>query len=73
MSTIILARGYVTKADELTVELIEPATAPPAVLLRWPAQPSVTEPIRFPATANAIMSILAAAVARLSEIRSAQL
>jgi hypothetical protein len=73
MSKILLAEGQITGGDTLSVELVEAVETPPAVLLHWPRQPSAADPLRFPAVANAVMSILAAAVARLSEIRSAQL
>jgi hypothetical protein len=67
-----LARGQLTAADVLVIELADVSETPPAVLLRWPPQPSVVDPIRFPAVANAVMAVLAAAVARLSAIRSEQ-
>jgi hypothetical protein len=68
MSTIMLASGPVTKADQLTVELIEPTGSPAVIMLRWPLAASVTDPGRFPATCNAILAVLAAASVRLAEI-----
>ena len=68
MSTIILARGHVTKADEVSVELVQAAETPGAILIRWPAAPSVTDPHRLPAVANAVMEVLAAAVGKLATI-----
>ena len=73
MSKILLAEGQITPSDRLVIELVEALETPPVVLLRWPAAPSVADPLRFPAVANAIMAILAGAVARLSQISSGEL
>jgi hypothetical protein len=73
MSKILLAEGQITRTDTLSIELVEPADAPPVLLLRWPPQPSVTDSTRLPVTANAIMQVLAAAIARLAAIRPAGL
>ena len=45
----LLAAGQITPADTLTIDLVEATETPPAVLLRWPGQPSVADPFRFPA------------------------
>jgi hypothetical protein len=66
--TTTLARGHVTQADEFAVELIEPADAPAVIMLRWPPQASVTDPHKLAATANRIMEVLAAAVAKLATL-----
>jgi hypothetical protein len=68
----ILASGRVTPSDRLVIELVEALETPPAILLHWPEAPSVADPLRFPTVANAIMTILAGAVARLSQIRSGE-
>ena len=73
MSKILLAEGQITPTDRLVIELVESIETAPLVLLRWPAAPSVVDPLRFPAVANAIMAILAGAVARLSQISSGEL
>jgi hypothetical protein len=73
MSKILLAEGRITPSDRLLIELVEALETPPAILLHWPAAPSVADPLRFPAVANAIMAILAGAVARLSQISSGEL
>jgi len=39
-----LAHGKITKADHLTIELVEPPNMPPVIRLRWPAKPSITTP-----------------------------
>jgi hypothetical protein len=69
MSKILLAEGQITAADRLRVELLEPLESPPVVLLHWPPEASITDPTRLPVTANAIMQIMAAAIARLAAIR----
>jgi hypothetical protein len=66
MSTITLASGQVSTADTLIIELVTAAETPPAVLLRWPGEPSVTQPHRFPVVANQVMAIMAAAIGRLA-------
>ena len=68
----MLAVGQITAADEMSIELVEPCGSPAVILLHWPLAPSVTEPGRLAATGDSIMRILAAAVARLVEIRSAE-
>jgi hypothetical protein len=67
----MLAAGQITAADEMSIELVEPGGSPAVILLRWPLAPSVTEPGRLGATRDSIMRILAAAVAKLAEIRPA--
>jgi hypothetical protein len=69
----ILAEGWITRSDRLVIELSESIEAPAAVLLIWPPQASVTDPLRFPATANAIMAIMGAAAAKLAVIRADEL
>ena len=74
MKVTPLAAGPITAAgDTISIELVEALETPPVVLLRWPAQPSVAEFTRFGATATAVMRIMAAAVAKLAEIRAGQL
>jgi hypothetical protein len=64
-----LAAGRITGADSISVELVEPSDAPAVVMLHWPPEASITDPTRLPVTANAIMQVLAAAIARLAAIR----
>ena len=73
MSKILLAEGQITGADTLSIELVEAVETPPAVLLHWPAAASITDPTRLPVTANAIMQVLAAAIARLAAVRPPRL
>ena len=68
----MLAVGQITAADEMSIELVEPSGSPAVILLHWPLAPSVTEPGRLGATCDSIMRVLAAAVAKLAEIRPAE-
>jgi hypothetical protein len=69
-SRITLARGTISSNDELTVELIQPLNMPPAVLIRWPAAPSVLapNPKEIAKVASAIVKAMAEAQARLAKI-----
>jgi hypothetical protein len=50
MSTVTtLAEGQLTAAGTITVELVEADETPTTVIVRWPSQPSVLHPRRFPA------------------------
>jgi hypothetical protein len=68
--TTTLATGQITTADALTVELVQPADTPAMIMLQWPLAATVVDPRRLPATCNAVMRVLAAAVAKLAEIRA---
>lgn len=74
-SRIELAAGQITPSgDTLRVELIKPAGSPPAVLIIWPAAPSVTntDPGGLASVAAAVVRVLAEAQARLTKIRRQQ-
>jgi len=71
--SVILASARVTGAEVITITYIEPADAPSTIMLRWPGQPSVTTPDRLPAVANAVMAVMAEAIAKLGQIRSGEL
>ena len=68
MHNVVLASGPITSSDDLVVELVTPADAPAAVLIRWPgcAVPSVCPPTRFPAAALAAIAVLDDAMQQLS-------
>ena len=68
--TTILASGQITPADSLRVALQEPADFPPSIMITWPQAPSVIDPRRFSATANAVARLMATAITRLAEIRA---
>jgi hypothetical protein len=68
----VLASGQIN-SDMISVELVEPIDAPAAVIIRWPQAPSVTDPRRFSAVANAVARVMAAAIVRLAQIRARRL
>ena len=68
--TTILASGQITPTDALRVELQEPEEFPATILIIWPQAPSVIDPRRFGATANAVARLMATAITRLAEIRA---
>ncbi|HJQ87986.1 MAG TPA: hypothetical protein VJ820_11080 [Propionibacteriaceae bacterium] len=75
-SRIELAAGQITPSgDTLRVELIRPAGNPPAVLITWPAAPSVTskDPRGLAGVAASVVRVLAEAQAQLAKIRSKRL
>jgi hypothetical protein len=42
-----LASGAITAVEHITIELIEADETPSAVIVRWPAKPTVLHPHRF--------------------------
>ena len=56
--------------DSLSVELVEPADAPPAVLIRWPAAPTITTAARYNEVASTAMKLLAEASTTLARIKA---
>jgi hypothetical protein len=71
--TITLATGQITAADQLSVQLVQALETPPAILIRWPGAPSVTDPRKFGAVANAAVAILAEARARLATMKAGEM
>ena len=49
--------------------LVEADETPAAVIIRWPVEPTVLHPHRFPSAADGVASIFATAVVRLAQIR----
>jgi hypothetical protein len=68
-----LARGDITAADELFVELIKPADMPAMIRITWPPQPTVVQPARFADTASFIVRLFARANTELTRIRARRL
>jgi hypothetical protein len=62
-----LAAGQITKADRLTVELVQAIETPPVVLVRWPDSPSVLNPNprELADIAKAVVRVLAEAQTRI--------
>jgi hypothetical protein len=56
-----LASGQVTKADRLTITLVQPPDTPEAILINWLLKPTVVAPAKLLATVAAIVKVLAAA------------
>ena len=68
--TTTLASGQITPTDMLLVELQEPTDFPPSIMITWPQVPSVVDPRRFGATANAVARLMATAITTLAQIRA---
>ena len=66
--TTVLATGRITGAEIITITHVEWSGSQPVVMIRWPGQPSVTDPNRLPAVANELMAIMAAANSKLDAI-----
>ena len=66
------ASGQVTQADRLTIELHRPTGNPPAILIKWPTQPSITstDPKALASVATSVVRVLAEAQARLAKINT---
>jgi hypothetical protein len=54
----------------LLVELREPDEFPASIFIIWPQAPSVVDPRRFGATANAVARLMASAITKLAQIRA---
>jgi hypothetical protein len=66
-----LASGAINQSgDTISVELVEPADAPPAVLIRWPAAPTITTPARYNEVASTAMRLLAEGSTTLARIKA---
>ena len=68
-SRMELAAGQITPSgDVIRVALVKPAGSPPAVLITWPAAPSVTNANlkALASVATSVVCILAEAQARLA-------
>jgi hypothetical protein len=70
--TTVLATGRITGAEIITISYVEWSDSSPVVFIRWPGQPSVTDPNRLPAVADEVTAIMAAANAKLGAIQRQQ-
>ena len=66
----VLAEGQINASGGLTVELVEADETPAAVIIRWPAKPTVLHPRRFPDTATVIARLFAEAHTTLAAIKA---
>jgi hypothetical protein len=64
-----LASGQVTNSDAITIVTSEPDDMPASVIIHWPAKPSVLDPKRYAAAADAAVKVFAAAVIKLAQSR----
>jgi hypothetical protein len=69
----LLAIGSVTQSDQLAVELVQPPDTPAAILIKWPAKPTVTDPAKLTSTIAAIVRVLGTAQIELAARRAAGL
>jgi len=69
----LLAVGSVTQSDQLAVELVQPPDTPAAILIKWPAKPTVTDPAKLTSTIAAIVRVLGTAQIELAARRAAGL
>ena len=72
-SDLFLAVGSVTQSDRLAIELIQRPDTPAAILIKWPPQPTVTDPAKLTATIAAIVRVLGTAQIELAARRAAGL
>lgn len=70
--TTVLATGRITGAEIITITQVEWSDSSPVVMIRWPGQPSLTDPNRLPAVASEVMAIMTAANAKLDAIQRQQ-
>jgi hypothetical protein len=68
-----LAVGAVTESDRLAIELVQRPNTPAAILIKWPPQPTVTDPADLTATIAAIMRVLGTAHIEMAARRAAGL
>jgi hypothetical protein len=59
--------------DRLAIELVQRADTPAAILIKWPPQPTVTDPAKLTATIAAIVRVLGKAQIELAARRTAGL
>ncbi len=65
-----LAAGAVTQSDRLEIELVQRPDTPAAILIKWPPQPTVTDPAKLTATIAAIVRVLGTAQIELAARRA---
>ena len=65
-----LSAGQINGADELSVQLVQPADTPAVVRIVWPDAPTITTPARYTEVAAAAMKVLAEASTRLARIKA---
>jgi hypothetical protein len=69
----LLAVGSVTQSDQLAIELVRRPDTPTAIVIKWPPQPTVTDPAKLTATIAAIVRVLGTAQIEMAARRAAGL
>jgi hypothetical protein len=65
----VLATAQLTATDAIAIELIETDETPAVVIVRWPAEPTVNHPRRFPDMAAVAARVFAEGATRLARLR----
>jgi hypothetical protein len=68
-----LARGFITAADELSIQLIEPADSPSVIMIVWPTKATPVRPDAYADCAAKIMRIVARGSIELAAIKARRL
>ena len=63
-----LASGQINASDTITVVYVRPEGMPASVIIHWPEQPSVSQPLRFAEVAAAVCKIVAGASTELARL-----
>jgi len=72
-SNRLLAVGSVTQSDQLAIELVRRPDTATAIVIKWPPQPTVTDPAKLTATIAAIVRVLGTAQIEMAARRAAGL
>jgi hypothetical protein len=65
MPNLTLASAPITTTDHLVIELVRAIETPDAIMIIWPAAPTVCNPRRFPAAALAVVAVMDEAMTAL--------
>ena len=55
----VLATGHITAADELSIQLVDPAASPSVIMIVWPAKATPVGPDVYTDCAAKIMRVVA--------------
>jgi hypothetical protein len=69
----LLAVGAVSQSDRLVIELVRRPNTPASIVIKWPPQPTVTDPGKLTATIAAIVRVLGTAQIEMAARRAAGL
>jgi len=68
-SPIVLATGHITAADELSIQLVEPAASPSVIMIVWPSRATPVRAEMYADCAAKIMRTVARASIELARRR----